>query len=217
MPSVAMATASATANHKSNLFVATGWPKGNWKFNIVVGDKPGMKLYLYVDDGNSYQATVNHEGWATFKKVDLSGALNQDATDGKLSFTEVINGHQKPINYTQRYYASSDKMSFSALYTHPTANITDIQNGCDSTNEPYITLTVTNPTTHDMAYDITVSTYGPNGKKAGSENGIMELTAGQSLPDQWLSGSTTGTCGATTQLTSVNAYNDTNDNGQPDF
>jgi len=217
VPCIAVATASADANHKPNLFVATGWPKGNWHFDIVVGDTPGTTLYMYTDDANSHKAKVNKQGWATFKNVDFTGALNQDADDGKLSFTKVVNGKQKPINYTQRYYASSSKISFSALYVHPTADITDIQNGCDSTNDPYITLTITNHSSHDMAYDITVATYNSGGKRVGSEEAVMELTGGQYLPYQYLEGSTKGNCGTTARPASVNAYNDTNDNGQPNF
>lgn len=208
----------AFAQSNYSIKVATGWPKGNWKFNIVVRDSPGTQLYLYTDDSLSYQATANSQGWATFKKVDLSGGLYQDATDGKISFTRVVNGNQKPINYTQRYYATSNKVTFGPLYLHPTADITAIQNSCDSSNDPYINATITNNSSHDMAYDITVATYNSSGKRVGSASGIFELTPGQYLPYQWLDGET-GSCGVSARLASVNAYDDTNDeaNSQPDF
>lgn len=218
LPFVAVATVSAAANHKPNLFVATGWPKGNWHFNIVVGYTADTTLYMYTDDSNSYKAKVNNQGWATFQNVDFTGALNQDADDGKLSFTKVVNGKQKPINYTQRYYASSSKISFSALYYHPTTDISDIQNNCDDTsNSPAIILTVTNHSSHDTAYDITIGTFNAAGKQVGSEEGILSTVAGQELGYQSLFGTSKGSCGVTARVAWVNAYDSTNDNGQPNF
>jgi hypothetical protein len=195
----------AEANTKPNTFVATGWSKGDFKFDVVVGDKPDAKLFLYVDDLNNYSATVNKQGWATFKKVALSGKINQDNTTGKISFTRVIDGKQKPINYTQRYTASSNKVGFSDLFIHPTGDVSNVTNGCDSTHNPYVTIAIRNHSTHSMSYDITVAALDSSGKQVGSVEGVFSLKAEQYLPFERLYNAS-GSCGVSAQVKSVDAY-----------
>lgn len=96
----------ALAQSPVNIGVAAGYPKGSGKFSIVVKDTPNTKLELYVNDKNPTKATVNNKDWATFNSVKLSGT-------GKLSFTKVVSGKQKPINYTRRYTVTNGKVSFS--------------------------------------------------------------------------------------------------------
>lgn len=80
------------------------------KFDIVVNYTKDTRLTLYVNDKKATAAAVNNDGWATFRRVKLTGS-------GKLSFTkEVIkNGKkaQQPINYSKKFEVQATKITLS--------------------------------------------------------------------------------------------------------
>lgn len=98
-------TVSAAA---PNLSVNNAYLKSGGSYDVVVKEKAGDKLGLYVNDKNPVYATVNKQGWATFHHAKLG---NKD----KLSFTHVYGStkNQKPINFVRYFTASGNKASFT--------------------------------------------------------------------------------------------------------
>lgn len=86
----------------SNAFAANGntfsvnnvYDKGNGKFDIVVKGPKKDTLRLYVDGKKSNKAKVNGQGWATFKKVKLSGLT-------KLTLDRKLDSKYVAVNYTK--------------------------------------------------------------------------------------------------------------------
>jgi len=109
----------AFAQSQLSIGVAAGYPKGNNNFDVVVKDKPGTKLVMYVNDKNPSRATVNKEDWATFRNVSFIDS-------GKVSFTKLIKGssgsQEKPINYTRYFQVTNGDIYFyvsSPTITNP--------------------------------------------------------------------------------------------------
>jgi hypothetical protein len=96
---------AATVNPEVN----NAYYKTNNAYDVVLKDKAGDKLGLYVNDKNPVYATANKQGWVTFKKVSMGSS-------GKLSFTHVYGNtkHQKPINYVRYFNTDNNKVTFSA-------------------------------------------------------------------------------------------------------
>lgn len=101
----------AAAQSPTRIGIAAGYFKGNSSFDVVVREKRGTKLVLYINDKNHYKATANNKNWATFHRVKLSGS-------GKISFAKTIKGsdhktYQKPIHYVRKYTVSNNRVNFS--------------------------------------------------------------------------------------------------------
>lgn len=105
-------TGTTFAQSKVGISVAVAYHKGGDKYSIVVKNKPGTKMELYVNDKNPVTATADKHDWATFNGVKLTGSA------GKVSFTKVVNGKQKAINYTRGYAIKKGHVSFGA-YVNP--------------------------------------------------------------------------------------------------
>jgi hypothetical protein len=98
------------AQSQVSIGIAAGYPKGNNNFDVVVKDKPGTNLVMYVNDKNPNKATVNKDDWATFRKVSFIDS-------GKVSFTKSIkNGffssREIPINYSEFYRVTNGNLYF---------------------------------------------------------------------------------------------------------
>jgi hypothetical protein len=108
--SLANSASAATAG----LSISAAYPKPGSTYDVVVKEKPGDKLALYVNDANPVYATVNKKGWATFRQASLSST-------SKLSFTHVYGttASQKPISFVRYVTLSDQKVSFAA--TNPAA------------------------------------------------------------------------------------------------
>ncbi|MFF7966785.1 hypothetical protein ACFZC3_15635 [Streptomyces sp. NPDC007903] len=101
-------------------------------------------------------------------------------------------------------------------YLHPTRDLSKLIVDCDSDQEPYVTLWVTNHSNHSMAYDIKYDLVSKDGKVVGSAGGVFETAAHQILGDERLF-DTLGRCGTTARLAYVNAYDNSGEDAQPAF
>lgn len=101
-------------------------------------------------------------------------------------------------------------------FLHPAGDVQLNEATCDSENQLYVTVRITNHSSHDMAYDIVWDETDKSGKVTGAAEGVYELIAGQVLPDERLFGGS-GTCGPRNHLGSIRAYDSTNERGQPYF
>ncbi len=120
--SVFILSAQALAQSSVKIGIAAGYAKGNNAFDVVVKDKPGTKLVMYVNDKSPSKATANKKDWATFHRVKLVGS-------GKISFAKVVKGsnhksYKKPINYTRQYTVSNGKVRFSSAHAHTSTTAT---------------------------------------------------------------------------------------------
>lgn len=108
---------NASANTGSSIAMNKGYAKGGGLYDVVIKDKKGVRIGLYVNDKNPTYAIGNNSNWATFKGVKLDGS------SGKISFTTTWhdNGaaHEKPINYVRYYSINENKVGFTA--SNPTA------------------------------------------------------------------------------------------------
>ena len=90
----------------NSIYMNAAYWKGGDTFDIVVKETPGLQMKLYVNDKNPTDATANSDGWATFKKVSLSGS-------GKISFTWINSSQSEhPIDYTNKFSVSDPKATF---------------------------------------------------------------------------------------------------------
>jgi len=104
----ALISLPAFAKDESIHMNAAYW-KGGETFDIVVKEKVGTQLKLYVNDKNPVSTTVNDKGWATFKKVFLRGS-------GKISFTRLDKDqHEHPVDYTSNYSVPEPKATFTEV------------------------------------------------------------------------------------------------------
>lgn len=102
-------------------------------------------------------------------------------------------------------------------YLHPTHDLGRLTVDCDSDEQPYVTLWITNHSAHSMAYDIKYNVVDTHGKTVGSASGVLSLSAHQVLGETRLF-DTTGRCGPKARLAYVNAYNTDRDGAdQPSF
>ncbi|MFJ8098051.1 hypothetical protein [Streptomyces griseofuscus] len=107
--------------------------------------------------------------------------------------------------------------SLTRLYLHPTGDLDRVTADCDSDHEPYLTLWITNHSTHAMAYDIKYNLVDAHGKTVGSAGGVFTVGAHGVVGDTRLF-DVSGHCGAKARLAYVNAYNfDGHGNDQPSF
>ncbi len=102
---------SALAANTSDFSVNNAYFKGGGKYDIVVHDSNKETLQLYINDKDPVKAKVNKDGWATFKKVKLTG-------QSKLSFAKKV-GFMKytPIDYVK--YISVDGEQIKLMDTGP--------------------------------------------------------------------------------------------------
>jgi hypothetical protein len=108
--------ASFAASNNVSITLNHAYPKSNGTYAVVVKDVPGANLALYVNDKNPVYATVNKQGWATFRGVKLSG-------NGKVSFGRIFHTsgktYQKPVNYV-RYFNVATDATVAFLISSPT-------------------------------------------------------------------------------------------------
>ena len=91
----------------NNIYMNNAYWKGGSTFDVVVKETPNLKMKLYVNDKDPTETTVNGEGWATFRKVSLSG-------NGKISFTWVDSSdNEHPINCTSTFRVSDPTATFT--------------------------------------------------------------------------------------------------------
>lgn len=99
-----------TASASGGIAMNAGYYKGGGAYDVVVKEIPGNQLKIYVNDKDAVATTTNSKGWATFRRVKLSG-------NGKVSFTTVYTSgkqpYEKPINYTRLFNVANNQVSFS--------------------------------------------------------------------------------------------------------
>lgn len=79
-------------------------------------------------------------------------------------------------------------------YLHPNADVKVNEASCDSENDPYVTIRITNHSTHDMDYDIQWDETTKAEKVTGAAEGVFSLVRKQVPPGERLFDST-GKCG----------------------
>jgi len=97
--------------------------------------------------------------------------------------------------------------SSTRSYLHPNRDLSRVTADCDSDNEPYLTLWITNHSSHSMAYDIKYNLVDAQGKTVGSAGGVFAVKAHGIIGDTRLF-DVSGHCGKRARLAYVNAYND---------
>ncbi|MYS46668.1 hypothetical protein GTY23_36905 [Streptomyces sp. SID5998] len=87
---------------------------------------------------------------------------------------------------------------------------------CDSESDPYLTLWITNHSSHSMAYDIKYNLVAAHGKTVGTAGGVFTVAPRGIIGDTRLF-DISGHCSKRAQLAYVNAYDNSNEDGQPSF
>ncbi len=90
-------------------------------------------------------------------------------------------------------------------YLHPTRDLSRVTADCDSDGEPYLTLWITNHSTHSLAYDIKYNLVDKSGKVVGSAGGVFTIEPHGVVGDTRLF-DISGRCGSKARLAYVNAY-----------
>lgn len=107
--------------------------------------------------------------------------------------------------------------SSTRQYVHPTQDLSRVTADCDSENDPYLTLWITNHSAHSMAYDIKYNLVDADGKTVGSAGGVFTVEPHGVIGDKRLS-DITGHCSKKARLAYVNAYIfEGHGNDQPSF
>ena len=142
------------ASNDDAFYINKAYFKGDGEYDIVVYSSNKDTLKIYINDDKSVKAKVNKEGWATFKKVKLSG-------QSKLSFAKKV-GFSKyyPVNYVN--YISVDNEKVKLTGTGPKHSFEDFYNW--STAERYDAIT----TPVGSAYQQIMASCGSRDRSFGS-------------------------------------------------
>lgn len=106
LPLLLLSTNISAATN-TGISVNNAYYKGDGKYDIVVQSKGKDSLKIYVNDEDSESAKVNKEGWATFKKVKLSGL-------SKLSFAKKVGWFKYyPVNHVKFIAVDKEKVTLS--------------------------------------------------------------------------------------------------------
>jgi len=109
---LALLSTQVFAQSQVPISIASGYPKGNNSFDVVVKDTPGVNLVIYVNGNSAGKVKVNGADWATFRKVTFTGT-------GKVSFTESVKtglfgSKEQPVNYSEYFQVANGHLSFYA-------------------------------------------------------------------------------------------------------
>lgn len=95
------------AANDNAFYVNNAYFKGDGKYDVVVHGSSKDNLRLYVNDKNPIKAKVNKDGWATFRKVKLSG-------QSKLSFDRKVKLFKyAPVNYVKYIQVDGEQVKLS--------------------------------------------------------------------------------------------------------
>lgn len=98
-------SSSVFAAENNTIKINNVYFKGDGKYEVVVYSSNKDTLQMYVNDQNPVKAKVNKEGWATFKKVKLTG-------QSKLSFAKKVGWYKYyPVDYVKHISVDNERVN----------------------------------------------------------------------------------------------------------